>query len=311
VDISIACRVQILEHLDSSSTQCCKEDNMTQDISTLDFVAFDTETTGLSPSSEHLVEVAAVRFSLLEGAKEYFQSLVNPGRPIPPQATRVHGITDAMVASAPPVEKVLPAMLKFFTGAVPVAHNAPFDIGFLSHHALRHGIETPNMLVLDSCMFSRRVCKELPSHRLQALVEAFSIQEGTFHRALADAKSCMEIFRILVDRSCGPRASWEELLNHHGRARSFGESSRPLDSEKMRQRLEPLFAALEARKPVWIFYEGNLGAREVTPLLLYAKGAQQYMEATCHLDGIRKCFRLDKVKRAFASPTSPVSQEGI
>lgn len=275
---------------------------MTQDISTLEFVAFDTETTGLSPASEHLVELAAVRFSLAEGAKEYFQTLVNPGLPIPPQATRVHGITDSMVAAAPTIDQVLPGFFRFFYGAVPVAHNAPFDIGFLSHHGLRHGLEMPVGPVLDSCMFSRRVAKEQPSHRLQALVEAFGIREGTFHRALADARSCMEIFRVLVGRSCGPKASWEEFLAVHGRARSFGESSRPLDSEKARQRLEPLFTALEARRPVWIFYEGNLGAREVTPLLLYAKGAQQYMEATCHLDGIRKCFRLDKIKRAFASP---------
>ncbi|MGZ3651605.1 MAG: exonuclease domain-containing protein [Bdellovibrionota bacterium] len=272
--------------------------NMTNDISTLDFAAFDTETTGLRPHSEFLVEVAAVRFNLETGAKEYFQSLINPGVPIPWQATNVHGITDAMVAGAPTLEKVLPAFFQFIEGAIPVAHNAPFDLGFLSLHSLRIGVEPPATPVLDSCMFSRRVFTEQPSHKLQSLVEAFGISEGTFHRALADAKSCMELFRRCVEKSCGYKSNWDQLLARHGRVHQFGEASKPL-TVLQDPRLAPLFQALEAKKPVWILYEGGFSAREVTPLLLYAKGAQRYMEATCHLDGIRKSFRLDRIQKVY------------
>ena len=270
---------------------------MTHDISTLDFAAFDTETTGLRPHSEFLVEVAAVRFNLATGAKEYFQSLINPGVPIPWQAMNVHGITDAMVATAPSVEKVLPAFFQFIEGAIPVAHNAPFDIGFISHHSIRAGLTPPSMPVLDSCMFSRRVFTEQPSHKLQSLVEALGISEGTFHRALADAKSCMEVFRRAVEKSCGNNASWEELTSRHGRIHSFEAGSKSITMPEAR--LAPLFTALEAKKPVWILYEGGYSAREVTPLLLYAKGAQRYMEATCHLDGIRKSFRLDRIQKVY------------
>lgn len=274
---------------------------MTNDISTLDFAAFDTETTGLRPHSEFLVEIAAVRFNLESGAKEYFQTLVNPGVPIPWQATNVHGITDAMVLSAPPLAAVLPSFYQFIEGAIPVAHNAPFDLGFLSLHSLRLGITPPQVPVLDSCMFSRRVFTDQPSHKLQSLVEAFGISEGTFHRAQADAKSCMEVFRKAVAASCGNKAGWDELLARHGRALIFGDASRPLQPGQDREsvRLAPLFQALEAKKPVWILYEGGYGAREVTPLLLYAKGAQRYMEATCHLDGIRKSFRLDRIQKVY------------
>src|SRR5690606_33692643 len=123
-----------------------------------------TETTGLSPSSEGLVEVAAVRFNLLAGPQEYFQTLVNPRKPIPPGATRVHGITDEMVFEAPAIEEVLPSFFRFTENAVLVAHNAPFDIGFLALHSLRSGFTPPDQPVLDSCMFSRRVCTELSSH---------------------------------------------------------------------------------------------------------------------------------------------------
>ena len=274
---------------------------MTNDISTLDFAAFDTETTGLRPHSEFLVELAAVRFKLETGAKEYFQALVNPGVPIPSQATNVHGITDAMVESAPSLEEVLPSFYQFIEGAIPLAHNAPFDIGFLSLHSLRLGIPLPSAPVLDSCMFSRRVFTEQPSHKLQSLVEAFGLSEGTFHRALADAKSCMEVFRAAVAKSCGNKASWDDLLVRHGRVHQFGDASRPLSVAEDREtaRLAPLFQALEAGKAVWILYEGGYSAREVTPLLLYAKGAQRYMEATCHLDGIRKSFRLDRIQKVY------------
>jgi DNA polymerase III subunit epsilon len=271
---------------------------MTQDISTLDFVAFDTETTGLYPSSEGLVEVAAVRFDLLNGPKEYFQTMVNPSMPIPWQATRVHGITDEMVFSSPTIDKILPSFYRFLEGAVPVAHNAPFDIGFLALHSLRSGITPPEGPILDSCMFSRRVCTEMPSHKLQSLVEAFGIAEGTFHRALADAKSCMEVFRRVVGRSCGVNASWDELVARHGKIHAFLDGSRPVESTKKPQ-LEPLVTAMQANRSLWIHYEGGFSAREVTPLLLYARGPQQYMEATCHLDGQRKSFRLDRIKQVF------------
>jgi DNA polymerase-3 subunit epsilon len=272
---------------------------MTQDISTLDFVAFDTETTGLSPHSEGLVEVAAVRFDLIGGAKEYFQTLVNPGKPIPWMATNIHGINDDMVFDAPSIDKVLPSFYKFIEGAIPVAHNAPFDIGFISLHSTRSGIEAPETPILDSCMFSRRVCMEQPSHKLESLVKAHGIQASEFHRALADAKSCMEVFRIVVGKSCGVNASWDELISRHGRLYSFREGSRPLSEEELKERLAPLFAALEGKCSIWIQYEGGYSAREVTPLLIYAKGSQQYMEATCHLDGIRKSFRLDRIKKVI------------
>jgi DNA polymerase III epsilon subunit family exonuclease len=275
---------------------------MTQDISTLDFVAFDTETTGLRPSSEGLVEIAAVRFNLLTGAQEYFQTSVNPGRPIPWAATRVHGITDEMVFEAPPVEKVLPSFFRFLGDAIPVAHNAPFDIGFISLHGLRAGLEPPGNPVLDSCMFSRRVCTQFASHRLEALVKEFAIGESTFHRALADAKSCMEVFRKVVSLSCGMNASWEALVARHGRLHSFVDGSRSLaPSPKAPPGLEPLLSALEQKRRLWILYDGNFSPREVTPLLLYARGQQQYMEATCHLDGVRKSFRLDRIQKVYTS----------
>lgn len=276
---------------------------MTNDISTLEFVAFDTETTGLYPSNESLVEIAAVRFNLLTGAREYFQSLVNPGKPIPYEAMRVHGISDEMVFDAPKLQQVLPQFFQFIHGAIPVAHNAPFDIGFISLHSLRAEIQAPEVPILDSCMFSRRVNTEMPSHKLEVLVREMGITGGTFHRALADAKSCMEVFRLTVGKSCGINASWDELLTVHGKTGSFLHGSKAIDASASKANLDPLFQALQNKKTIWMQYEGSYGPREVTPLLIYAKGEQQYMEATCHLDGVRKSFRLDRIKKILPHPT--------
>ncbi|NUM89447.1 MAG: 3'-5' exonuclease, partial [Bdellovibrionales bacterium] len=198
---------------------------MVNDISTLDFVAFDTETTGLYPASEALVEIGAVRFNLLTGATEHFQTFVNPGKPIPLQATRVHGITDEMVFEAPSAREALPAFFQFLEGAVPVAHNAGFDLGFLSLHGLRNGVALPSVPVLDTLMFSRRVLSHLPSHKLEVLVRELAVPGNTFHRALADARSCMEVFRHVVGKSCGVNASWEDLRERHGRTLVFEDGS--------------------------------------------------------------------------------------
>jgi DNA polymerase-3 subunit epsilon len=273
---------------------------MTQDISTLEFVAFDTETTGLNPASEAMVEIAAVRFNLKDGPLEYFQTLIDPERPISPFVTRIHGIDDAMVVGQPKTHQALPSFITFIGDAIPVAHHAPFDIGFIALHSMRLGLTLPSSTILDSCTFARRTFPDQPNHKLESLVKSFGITASTFHRALADAKSCMEVFRLTVAKSCGNDASWEKLLSAHGRVFRFGQDvSTPEPVILVATPWEPLLEAMELKKSLWIEYEGNFGPREITPLLVYAKGSRQYLEATCHLDGIRKNFRLDKIRKVF------------
>ena len=96
----------------------------------LEFAVVDIETTGWSPAEAAITEIGAVR--VRGGARQgEFASLINPGIPVPPGITDLTGITDRMLATAPRLGSVLPGLLRFADGCVLVAHNAPFDLGFL------------------------------------------------------------------------------------------------------------------------------------------------------------------------------------
>jgi DNA polymerase-3 subunit epsilon len=265
----------------------------------LEFVAFDTETTGSSPIASSLVEIGAVRFSLSEGPSSYFQTLINPRVPIPSFVTGIHGISDEMVREAPKVEAVLPHFFRFLEGAILVAHNARFDVDFVALASSRSSLEPPINPILDSCRFARRAIPGFKSYALGNLTRELGIESTTFHRAEADAVSCMEVFRHAVARGLGEKADWASLVAKNGPPLGFRETLKPVN--EMEARLEPLLDALRARNRIAIEYEGGYGPRDITPLLIYAKGGGRYLEALCHIHGIRKTFRLDKIATVLAA----------
>ena len=165
------------------------------------WVAFDTETTGLSAASERVVELAAVRYSGHDekDANEEFSFLVDPGIPMPPGAQRVHGISDAMVRGRPSLTQVLPDFLDFCAGAVLIAHNAPFDIGFLAVGLQRAGLSFPKNPILDSLELSRATLTGPPNHKLETLVRFLRFPGHEAHRALGDAAMCGRVARRCLE----------------------------------------------------------------------------------------------------------------
>jgi len=166
----------------------------------LTFVVFDTETTGLAPATDEIVQIAAVR--VVNGRRvdgEVFDTLVDPGRPIPPGSTEVHGITDQMVLGAPTIAEAGARFHGFAKGAVLVAHNAPFDMEFLRRHESAIGARFDHP-VLDTVLLSAVVFGQQESHSLDALSArlAITIPEGARHTAIGDTVATAEAFLKLL-----------------------------------------------------------------------------------------------------------------
>jgi DNA polymerase-3 subunit epsilon len=170
------------------------------------FVVVDLETTGGraigdAGNFDAITEIGAVK---VRGGAVLGElaTLVDPGRSIPPQIVALTGITSAMVCDAPRIDSVLPAFLEFARGAVLVAHNAGFDIGFLRAAAERCQIPWPRPLVLCTVRLARRVLTrdEAPSVRLSALAQLFNATTTPTHRALDDARATVDVLHALIAR---------------------------------------------------------------------------------------------------------------
>ena len=164
------------------------------------FSVFDTETTGLLPHKDDVVQLGAVRVvggRIVPG--EVMDQLVDPGRPIPPASTKVHGVTDAMVAGKPDIAKVSRRFHAFCRDAVIVAHNAPFDLAFLRRHAKAAGV-TWDHPILDTVLLSAVVFGASETHTLDALCDRLgvTIPERLRHTALGDAQATAEVLVKLL-----------------------------------------------------------------------------------------------------------------
>ena len=172
----------------------------------LEFAVIDLETTGWSPGVAAITEIAAVR---VRGGRRQgeFASLVNPGVPVPPGIEDLTGISDRMLAAAPGLRAVLPGLLDFADGCVLVAHNAPFDVGFLRAACAECGLAWPRFTVLDTVMLARQLMDpdEVPDCKLGTLAGFFRARTAPSHRALADARATADVLGWLIRR-----------LTHHG-----------------------------------------------------------------------------------------------
>lgn len=176
-------------------------DAIGEPLSATTFVVVDLETTGASPADCGITEIGAVKTRGGEVIGE-FQTLVDPGSPIPPMIVALTGITDAMVVAAPRIAQVLPAFLEFLGDAVLVAHNARFDVGFLKAACRAHGYRWPGNEVVDTLALARRVVtkEEAPNRKLGTLARVFGTVVTPNHRALEDARATGEILHGMLER---------------------------------------------------------------------------------------------------------------
>ncbi len=238
------------------------------------FVAFDTETTGLVAIAGKLIEVGAVRFRADGQELETFVQLIDPQDPIPAEAQRVHGITDAMVRGQPTVEHVLPSFLDFLgsSDTILLAHNARFDVDFLGVSMLQ----------------------------LTSVAAALRATQREQHRALADARLVKYVFLALL-RQMSDTATVLDL----------SRLAAPLtfhDSQVSKIQPPPAFRdlaiALEEGCAIAMVYAAgarHTRPRMVTPRVLLEWNGTAYLAAYCHIDRKDKMFRLDRIRRCWLS----------
>ncbi|HEY9160753.1 MAG TPA: 3'-5' exonuclease [Desulfomonilia bacterium] len=155
-----------------------------------DFVLIDIETTGLYPGrGARVIEVGAVGLSVMEIKRE-FGSLIDAGKRIPANITKVNGITTDMLAGMPGPEKIWPAFINFIGDSTLVAHNASFDMSFIRHELSRLGLNIGNKTIC-SLELSKKVFPGLANYKLETLAKHLlgGVPEGLkLHRALSDAR---------------------------------------------------------------------------------------------------------------------------
>ncbi|MCW2753295.1 MAG: exonuclease protein [Marmoricola sp.] len=209
-------------------------DELGRPLRDLTFCVVDLETTGAAFSQGSMItEIGAVKVRGGEVLGE-FQTLVNPHAEIPPFIAVLTGITNAMVAGAPTIESALPAFLEFARGSILVAHNAPFDVGFLRHFTEVQGTRWPAFEVLDTARLARRVVTrdDAPNCKLSSLAIAFGSGTTPNHRALADARATVDVLHGLFERlgSLGVHTI-EELQTFSSRVTTAQRKKRHLAEE--------------------------------------------------------------------------------
>ena len=160
------------------------------------YLAFDVETTGLSPETDEIIEIGALK--VRDGKVcERFISFVKPSEPVSERITQITGITNEMLLDAAPKERVIPAFLDFCGDEVLIGHNLPFDYGFVRNQAKLFGLFFEKQGI-DTLKIARSVHKGRQSNSLEALCGRYSIVNSSAHRAYHDALATAKLYQTLA-----------------------------------------------------------------------------------------------------------------
>ncbi len=272
------------------------------------FAVVDVETTGLG-AADRIIEVACVR---LRGFQEVtrFQSLVNPGIPIAASAVAVSGITDAMVACAPIYAEIAPTFEQLLTDSVFVAHNAPFDLAFLSRERKRWQLPPWQGPVLDTLRLARNTLA-LESYALKDLKQALELDHAPSHRALADVLATASLLVKLVEHRQPRLRTLGELLQAQEPVPTTWEVCLQLGLPAAP--IETLAAAALSNRIVEVEYQGRngVGTYWLRPLAPERNGPLFYLRAVLIENEEERTFRLDRIASArIAGEPRPSSEAG-
>ncbi len=191
-----------------------------------EFIVFDVETTGLSPATDRLTEIGAVKIQNGVIVDE-FNTFVNPGIPIPAKITELTGINNEMVANAPKENEALQKFIEFCGNSTLIAHNADFDMSFINSATTRCDIDY-SPTYIDTVPMARSLLPDIKNHKLDTVANALKLPEFNHHRACDDAKILGHIFIKFIDmleaKECKCTADinsalaggdWRQLRRYH------------------------------------------------------------------------------------------------
>jgi len=256
----------------------------------LPLAVVDVETTGLyAESGDRVVEVAVLR-AMPGDAPETWSALVDPGRPIPAEASAVNGITSAQLIGAPRFADIAEAVASRLEGMVLVAHNAPFDLSFLAAEFALSGVAAPGVPALCTLTLARRRFR-FPSNALGNIARSMGVPISAAHRAEADVHTTFEIWQRMLatlDRD-GVRTLADAERAQGGTMRLGAPAGSGLP--------EPIETALREGRSVVIRYGGG-GRSETLRLIRPTAAGRGMLVAYCHLRRDERTFRVDRILEA-------------
>jgi DNA polymerase-3 subunit epsilon len=254
----------------------------------LSFTIVDVETTGLhAATGDRVCEIALLR---VEREREVarFASLVYPSRPMTPGATMVNGITDAMLMDAPVFAGLIPRVQALVQHSVFVAHNAPFDVGFLRHEFRLAGHQFPDLPVVDTLALAQAHYR-FPHNSLEAIATTLGIPSTTRHRAMPDVLTAYAVLRRFI---ADLRRQDPVLLAH------LMYPSDRRSAAELASLTATLHDALRTGRRLHVQYQAGNAAqttRVVQPLEMHYERGHSYLRAFCHLRQEERNFRLDRI----------------
>ncbi|WP_413290104.1 exonuclease domain-containing protein [Bdellovibrio sp. HCB337] len=260
------------------------------------YVAFDTETSGAYPIGSDVIEFGAVKW---RGGQEVgsYQTLLKPRGLLTEFNMSIHGITNEMVADAPKMSEKVREIYDFMSDAIPMAHHAPFDMGFMAVEFETHMLPLLNTPVVCTSLLSRKWIHGCENHKLQTLVKFLNLQGGAAHRALDDARSCLQVGLDCFKRM-GEQATLAEALKSQGKNLQWNDYSLLRWNNPV---VKVMIEAIYQKKNLEIVYEKSAAKaepRQLTPEGIVRNPDGDYLQAFCLKDKINKRFLLAKIKDA-------------
>lgn len=252
-------------------------------------VVVDVETTGLSAFyGDRICEVGILR-ARGEAVLDTYQTLVNPQRPISPGASRVNGLSDEDVCQAPLFKDIAGQVLARIDGEVLICHNAPFDLSFLDAELSRFGLPWQPAGVIDTLDIARRYY-HFGSNSLSNLAARLGIETPQAHRALGDALTTFQVFRIFYRQLAESGNFQEQELT-----RDFQPVGFRMDDIHLPPEVQEALAGNEAIIITYQDARGDETTRMITPLSVRMANDYIYLYAYCHLRQAERSFRLDRI----------------